>query len=114
MSVHNSGMLVTEKNRSTEKTICPIAYLSATNFTWTDLESDSILCGERPATKHLSHDMEVVMNWKRVSNKTIKLYGLDCALSRGCFNGLLWRHSFSAWITVLSSRSSWSHIMSYS
>jgi len=114
MSVYISGKLVTENNRSTEKTACPIACLSAANFAWTDLESDSILCGERPATKHLSHDVEVDMKWKRVSKRTIKLYGLDCTLSIGCFDWLFWRHSFSAWITVLNLRSSWSHIMSYS
>lgn len=89
MSVYISGMLVTEKYRSTEKTTCPNAYLSAAKFTWTELESDSILFGERSATKHLSHDMEADIKWKRVSKKTIKLYGLDCTLSSGCFDGLL-------------------------
>ena len=65
MRVYISGMLVTEKYRSTEKTTCPIAYLSAANFTWTDLETDSILCGERPMTKHLSHDVETdIKRWQ--------------------------------------------------
>ena len=67
VSVYIIGMLVTEKYRSTEKTTCPIAYLSAANITWTELESDSILCGERPATKHRSHDMKADIKWKRGS-----------------------------------------------
>jgi hypothetical protein len=65
------------ENRKSEKTTCPFAYLPTENFTWTDLETDSILCDVRPATKHLSHDMEVDMKWKRVSKNTINLYKLD-------------------------------------
>jgi len=61
MSVYIIEMLVTEKKQSTKKRTCTIAYLPTANFTRTDLESDSILCGERPTTKHLSCDMKVDM-----------------------------------------------------
>jgi hypothetical protein len=41
-------------NRSTRGETCPSATLCTTNPTWTDLESNPGLRGERPATNHLS------------------------------------------------------------
>jgi hypothetical protein len=64
---------VAEENGRTGKKTCSSANLSTANFTWTDLESNSIFCVERPTTKHLSH----VKNWKGISKKIMKLYGLD-------------------------------------
>jgi hypothetical protein len=49
------------KPKNSEK-ICPIATLSTTNPTWTDLGANMSLCGERPATNRLSHDTAL---WSR-------------------------------------------------
>jgi hypothetical protein len=71
MSVYIDGMLMEWKIENLRKhpvplPICPL----------------KILCGltskrTRSSTKHLSHDMEVDMKWKRVSKNTINLYELD-------------------------------------
>jgi hypothetical protein len=47
--------------------------MSTANFTRTELESNSTVCNERPATKHLSHGNI----WKGISKNIMKVYGLD-------------------------------------
>jgi hypothetical protein len=48
-------MILTGKHRSTRRKPCLSATLSNTNLTWTDLESNPGLRGEKPATNRLSH-----------------------------------------------------------
>jgi hypothetical protein len=56
-------MKVTGKYRSTqgEKT-CPSPTLSTTNPTWTDLGSNPIVRGERPATNRVNHGTAYVQH----------------------------------------------------
>jgi hypothetical protein len=46
----HGGMILTGERQRNERKTCPIAILSTTNLTWTDLG----LCGERLMTNHLS------------------------------------------------------------
>jgi hypothetical protein len=48
-------MKLIRENRSTREKTCPIATLSTTNPTWTDLGTNPGLRGMRPATDGLSH-----------------------------------------------------------
>jgi hypothetical protein len=48
-------MKLTGENRRTRGKTCPIATLSTTNPTWTDLGSNPSLRGERPAANRQSH-----------------------------------------------------------
>ena len=49
------GMILTGEKISTPRKTCPCATLFATNLTWTDLESNAGLRGERPVTTIWSH-----------------------------------------------------------
>jgi len=51
--------MVTRKNRSIWRKTCPIATFCTTNPTWTGLELNPGLRGERPATTHLSHAAKI-------------------------------------------------------
>jgi hypothetical protein len=58
MNMKSCGrMILTEKNLKTRRKICPIATLSTTNPTWTDLGVKLGLQAERPVTNHLSQGM---------------------------------------------------------
>jgi hypothetical protein len=48
-------MILTEEDRSTGGRICPSATLSTTNTTWTNLELNACLRGERPATNRVRY-----------------------------------------------------------
>lgn len=48
-------MILTGKNRSTPRKTFLSAALFVTNFTWTDLESNARLRGEKPVTTIWSH-----------------------------------------------------------
>ena len=50
----NGGMILTGENRNTWMKVCPRANLSTTNFTRTDLGSNSGLHSGRPATNSLN------------------------------------------------------------
>lgn len=47
-------MILTERNRSTRRTICSSAALSITSTTWNDLGLNPTLLIERPVTDRLS------------------------------------------------------------
>jgi hypothetical protein len=49
-------MILTGENRVTERETCHSDNLSTTNRTWTDLELNPGLRGERPATDRLTLD----------------------------------------------------------
>jgi hypothetical protein len=51
----HGGIIFTGENRRTLRKTCPIATLSTTNPTWTDLGAKTGLRGERQATDRLSH-----------------------------------------------------------
>jgi hypothetical protein len=48
-------MILTRENWRTQRKTHPRATLSTTNPTWTDPSANPGLCGNRPATNHLSH-----------------------------------------------------------
>ena len=52
-----SGMVMTGENRITRRRACPIASMSTTNRTRTDVQSTLGLRGERPVPNHLSQSL---------------------------------------------------------
>jgi hypothetical protein len=54
--VIRGGMILTGKNCKTIRKTCPSATLSIIYATWTDTD----LCGERPATNHLSYGTALI------------------------------------------------------
>jgi hypothetical protein len=53
LNIEQVGNYDRGKLKNCEKT-CPSATLSTTNTTWTDQDMNPGLCGEKPATDHLS------------------------------------------------------------
>jgi hypothetical protein len=53
--IWSRGGMMTRENRRTRGKTCPNATLSITNPTWTDLDMNPSLRGEKPATNHLSY-----------------------------------------------------------
>jgi hypothetical protein len=52
---NSGGMILTGKTEGLGEKICPTASLSTTNPTWTDLDANKGLRGEKPATNRLSY-----------------------------------------------------------
>jgi hypothetical protein len=47
--------MLTAENQTAQRKTCLSVTLSTTNPTWTDLSTNPGLCGEKPATNHLSY-----------------------------------------------------------
>jgi hypothetical protein len=57
VSIESHGGVINRENRKTVTETCPSATLSTTySISWTDPGANPGLCGEKPATKRLSHD----------------------------------------------------------
>jgi hypothetical protein len=50
------------ENRRTRRKTCPSATFFTTSPTWTEPDANLGLCGERPATNHLSHGMAYLIS----------------------------------------------------
>ena len=57
------GMTMSGKTRSTQRKTCPSPATSTVSLTWTSLEPNSGIRGDRPATNHFSHGAKFDCNF---------------------------------------------------